>query len=259
MIWGVARPRSLPFVAAALSLVLCRAEALLASAYKVTPIQIALSARASSALLTLSNESPNTLRFQLSAFAWSQGRKGEIELSPSEDVVFYPPLLTLKPGEERKVRVGTKAAMGPIEKTYRIFFEELPALEKADASPGGSQVKFLTRMGIPIFVEPTSTLVKGGVEGIRLDRGRLAFEVGNAGSVHFSVQKVHVTGTDASSRKTFEKDLAGWYVLAGGSRDFELELSAAECSQTKKIRIEVETNRLKFEKSTELPAGVCGP
>ena len=255
----MARPRSLPFVAVALSLALCQADALLASAYKVTPIQISLSARAPSALLTLSNESPATLRFQLSAFAWSQGRKGEIELSPTEDVVFYPPLLTLKQGEERKVRVGTKAAAGPIEKTYRIFFEELPALEKADASPGGSQVKFLTRTGIPIFVEPTSTLVKGSVERTRLEHGRLGFEVGNAGSVHFSVQKVRVTGSDASSGKTFEKELAGWYVLAGGSRDFELQLTPAECGQTGKVRIQVETNRLNFEKSAELPAGACGP
>jgi fimbrial chaperone protein len=259
MIWGVTRPRWLPFVAFALSFALCRAETVFASAYKVTPIQVSLSSRASSALLTLSNESPDTLRFQLSAFTWNQSRKGEIQLSPTEDVVFYPSLLTLKPGEERKVRVGTKAAAGPVEKTYRIFFEELPPLEKSDASPGGSQVKFLTRMGIPIFVQPTSTLVKGSVEGIRLERGGLAFEVGNAGSVHFSVQKVRVTGSDASSRKTFEKKLAGWYVLAGGSREFELELSAAECGQTKRIRIEVETNRLNFEKSTELPAGVCGP
>ena len=253
------RLRSLLFVAVTFGLALYQAEAVLASTYKVTPIQISLSTRTASALLTLSNESPDTLRFQISAFAWTQSRHGAVELSPTEDMVFYPPLVTLKPGEERKIRVGTKAAMGPIEKTYRIFFEELPPLEKADASPSGSQVQFLTRMGIPIFVEPTSTLVKGGIEGIRLERGRLAFEVSNSGSVHFSMQKLRVTGSDASSRQTFEAELAGWYVLAGGVREFELELSAAECGQTKRVRIEVETNHRSFEKSAELPIGACDP
>ncbi|MBI3304117.1 MAG: molecular chaperone [Deltaproteobacteria bacterium] len=253
------RLRSLLFVAVTLGLTLCQAEAVLASMYKVTPIQISLSTRTASALLTLSNEGPDTLRFQLSAFAWNQSRQGAVELSPTEDIVFYPPLLMLKPGEERKIRVGTKAAIGPNEKTYRIFFEELPPLEKADESPGGSQVKFLTRMGIPIFVEPTSPLVKGDVEWIRLERGRLAFEVSNSGSVHFSMQKVRVTGSDASARQTFEKELASWYVLAGGSREFELELSEAECGQTKRVRIEVETNHRTFEKSAELPTGACGP
>lgn len=253
------RLRSLLFFTVALGLALCQAEAVLASAYKVTPIQVSLSTRTSSTLLTLSNESDDTIRFQLSAFAWNQSPKGAIELSPTEDVVFYPPLLTLKPGEQRNIRVGMKAAVGPIEKTYRLFVEELPPPEKADAAPGGSQVTFLTRMGIPIFVEPTSPQVKGGVEAIRLEHGRLAFGVSNVGNVHFAVQKVRVTGSDASARKTFEKETAGWYVLAGGSREFELELSAAECSKTQKVRIEVETDRLTFEKSAELPAGACGP
>ena len=253
------RLRSLRFVAVLLGLTFYQAEAVLASTYKVTPIQVSLSTRTASALLTLSNESSDTLRFQLSAFAWTQSRQGVVELAPTEDVVFYPPLLTLKPGEERKIRIGTKAARSPIEKTYRIFFEELPPLEKADALPGDSQVKFLTRMGLPIFVELTSTVLKGDIEEIRLERGRLAFEVRNSGSVHFAMHKVRVTGSDASSRQTFEKDLAGWYVLAGGTREFELELSAAECSQTKIVRIEVETNRVHFTKSAELPAGACGP
>ena len=255
----MARLRSLLFFTVALGLALCQAEAVLASTYKVTPIQVSLSTRTSSALLTLSNESSDTIRFQLSAFAWNQSPKGAVELSPTEDVVFYPPLLTLKSGEQRNIRVGMKAAVGPIEKTYRLFVEELPPPEKAGAASGGSQVTFLTRMGIPIFVEPTSTQIKGDVEGIRLERGRLAFEVSNAGSVHFAVQKVRVTGSDASSRQTFEKELAGWYILAGGWREFELELSAAECGKTKQVRIAIATDRLTFEKSAELPVGACGP
>jgi fimbrial chaperone protein len=251
--------RTLLFVTVTLGLVLGQTEAVRASTYKVTPIQVLLSTRTSSALLTLANESDDTLRFQLSAFAWHQSPDGAMELSPTEDVVFYPPLLTLKPGEQRNIRVGMKVSVGASEKTYRLFVEELPPLEKADAAPGGSQITFLTRMGIPIFVEPTSPQVKGSVEEIRLERGLLAFGVSNAGNVHFALQKVRVTGSDASSLKTFEKEVAGWYVLAGGSRAFDLALSAAECVMTKKVRIEVETDRLTFEKSAELPAGACGP
>ena len=97
------------------------------------------------------------------------------------------------------------------------------------------------------------------MEAIRLEHGRLAFEVRNVGSVHFAMQKVRVTGSAASSRQTFEKELAGWYVLAGGWREFTLELSAAECGETRQVQIKVETDRLTFEKSAELPAGACGP
>ena len=98
-----------------------------AATFSVNPTQIYLSGRTTSALLTLRNDSTETLRFQLSAFAWNQSATGEILLEPTQDVVFFPALLTLKQGEERRIRVGSTVSPGAIEKTYRIFVEELPA------------------------------------------------------------------------------------------------------------------------------------
>ena len=74
-------------------------------------------------LLTLRNESNETLQFQLSVFAWTQSPLGQMELEPTEDVVFFPTLLTLKPKETRRVRVGSATPQDVREKTYRIFVE----------------------------------------------------------------------------------------------------------------------------------------
>src|SRR5512141_1630359 len=82
-----------------------QAEVMRASAFRVTPIQVELSGK-SSALLTLTNESGQPLRFQISAFSWSQAPNGDMQLNPTQDISFFPSLLTLKAGEERKVRVG---------------------------------------------------------------------------------------------------------------------------------------------------------
>ncbi len=88
--------RTLKALAVATAAVSCLAVAPSASAatFSVNPTQIYLSGRATSSLLTLRNDSTEMLRFQLSAFAWTQSAAGEIELGPTEDVVFFPALLT---------------------------------------------------------------------------------------------------------------------------------------------------------------------
>ena len=135
-----------------------------ASSFNVNPTQIFLTGKATSALLTIRNDSDDTLRFQLSAFAWDQSATGELLLEPTTDVVFYPALLTLAPKEERKIRVGRTAPAGNVEKTYRIFVEELPALDESGVN--GAAVRMLTKMGVPIFVRPARETATATVSGL---------------------------------------------------------------------------------------------
>src|SRR5687768_17676291 len=93
-------------IAAAL-LTLGSASGASAATFTVNPTQIFLSGKTTTALLTLRNDSEETLRFQLTAFGWQQTPAGEITLTPTQDVVFFPALLTLAPKEERRIRVGS--------------------------------------------------------------------------------------------------------------------------------------------------------
>ena len=88
-----------------------------ASNFNVNPTQVFLSSKATSALVTVRNDSTDQLRFQLSVFAWDQSPSGELVLTPTDDIVFFPSLLTLGPNEERRVRVGRVTAPGEKEKT----------------------------------------------------------------------------------------------------------------------------------------------
>jgi fimbrial chaperone protein len=231
-----------------------------AAAFNVKPTQVTLSAKTTSALLTLRNESGEALRFQLSVFTWSQTPAGEMQLAPTQDVVFFPSLLALAPGEERRIRVGSNVPGGPLERTYRIFVEELPPAVKAKdaAKEGRTEVRVLTRMGIPIFVEPSAPNSGGRIEPKSLRSEKLAFEVKNTGNVHFQVRRARVLGLGAAKENLFERSVTGWYVLAGGSRVFEVQPPKGVCAKTKALAFEVQTDRATIQSQLDTRSGICG-
>ena len=227
------------------------------SAFKVTPVRVTFSGP-SSTLLTLKNESEQPLRFQISSFAWLQDPKGVMQLNPTEDIVFFPALLSLNPGEERKVRVAATVAAKDVEKTYRIFFEELPPLDKPENT--GAQVRILTKMGIPIFVSPTKANSEAIIDSVKLEKGTLAFEVRNSGNVHYALEGVKLHGVGSKGESLFDRQLDGWYVLAGSPRTYSVEIPAASCSKLKKIVIAAQTDitgKSTITKEFEVSPALC--
>jgi fimbrial chaperone protein len=244
----------------ALAAVSASAGSARASAFNVKPTQLYLSPKATSTLLNVKNESGETLRFQLSVFVWNQSEKGEMQLTPTQDIVFFPSLLTLAPGEERKIRVGAVVPGGPQEKTYRIFVEELPPATRAkEAGRTGPAVKVLTRMGIPIFIQPANPSAGGRIEPRTLRSEKLAFEVRNTGNVHFQIRNARVKGFGPGKENLFERTVPGWYVLAGGSRVFEVQAPKNVCAKTKTLAFEVETEQATLQSQLDTRTGICGP
>ena len=210
-----------------------------AATFSVNPTQIFLSERARSGLLTVRNESTETLRFQLTAFAWQQSPSGQIELGPTKDIVFFPALLTLGPREERRIRIGSMAATGAAEKTYRIFVEELPPLERTAGSPPVG-VRVLTKMGVPVFLRPTKEAASAALGSLALRDSTFSFTLSNTGTVHVMPSRIAVRALDAAERPIFARELSGWYILAGGRRDFEMAVPDVECARVRSLVVEVD-------------------
>ena len=229
-----------------------QAGAASAATFTVDPTQIFLSGRSGSVLLTLRNESNETLQFQLSVFAWTQSPSGQMELEPTEDIVFFPTLLTLKPKETRRVRVGGATPPDVREKTYRIFVEELPPVDK-DSSSG---VRVLTKMGIPIFVRPVKEVATATLNELRQQDGTLRFTLSNTGSVHVVPQSIKVRGL-AGSNTAFDRELDGWYVLAGGRREFDTTVPKNACAQVTSIVVDIQFATGKLQERLQTPNGVC--
>jgi len=225
-----------------------------AATFTVNPTQIFLGGRTATALLTLKNDSDESLRFQLTAFAWQQTPGGEIELTPTQDVVFFPSLLTLGPREERRIRVGSSVVAATLERTYRVFVEELPPV---DGGAPGSAVRVLTKMGIPVFIRPAAEKTTATLRDLIVRDGALRFTVANGGSVHFVPKKVQVRGVARDTTPVFERDVPAWYILAGGRREFAFPLPEPDCTRVSSLVVDVEFGSTAVKETLPMPEGAC--
>ena len=236
----------------------CHGTAASGATITVSRVQIFLSDRTKSELITLKNVSDAIVRFQLSVSSWAQSPQGEMVLATTRDIVFFPPLFSLKPGEERNIRVGRTTPTSAIEKTYRLFIEELPKQEGAAPGPPG-QVEMRTRLGVPIFLRPPKEVAGGRVDTIEVRDGNLSFALHNTGTVHFLAQAIRVIGYGAAGETILEGKLDGWYVLAGGTRLHDLELPSDKCPLLRTITVEVQTPLAAFTQRVDLSSVGCRP
>ncbi|MCA1829251.1 MAG: fimbria/pilus periplasmic chaperone [Myxococcales bacterium] len=229
--------------------------ALLAAGLNVSPVQVRLTPEESKALVTIRNDGSAETRFQVTATAWDEDAVKGMVLTPTQDVVFFPALFALKAGETRNVRVGVTVPFGQVERTYRVFIEELPPREKPSAT---SSVRVLTRVGIPVFVAPLKTLNDVKLSAIAVSPGKVAVDVRNAGNEHFRVDAVRLEAMAQGGAKMFEKQAPGWYVLAGGHKKYELEVPREECSRVRRLIISVKTEREEiYQQALDTPGGAC--
>jgi fimbrial chaperone protein len=241
-------------LAIAVGLALGQAAAAAAASFTVNPTQVFLSSTTRSALVTIRNETDKPVRFQLSLVAWTQDPNGQMQLASTEDVVFFPALLTLDGREERRVRIGAEVPAGPVEKTYRLFVEELPPAESAGTTNG---VVMLTKVGIPIFLQPAKLTTRATLESLGLKAGRFSFRLVNSGTIHFIPQAVRVRGLDEAGAAVLDLKPAAWYVLAGSDRVFDLEIPADGCGRIRSFVVEAQLTGSTLRETLGAPDGAC--
>ena len=230
---------------------------LLGSSFTVNPTQVVLTARTMSALLTLRNDSDEALRFELSMFSWDQTDSGEMRLTSSEDIVFFPRLLTLEPGQERKIRVGAIVPVGAVEKTYRIFVEELPPASPLETAESG--VRVLTKMGIPIFLQPAGASARVSLRDLSFQNGVFDFEIENGGSAHVVPQDIRVRAATATGQMVLDRKVDAWYILAGGRRRYQFTMPQPLCQSISSLLVEMQVGSASISSRLAPSPTACQP
>jgi fimbrial chaperone protein len=223
----------------------------IAGSFKVVPIKLSLDARTKTAVLKITNEGTEKVTVQLDVKEWNQDDKGIDRYNPTKDIIFFPEIVSIDKGEEWIIRIGYQGKSGAREKTYRLLVQELP-LER----PGKMALRFALRFSVPIFIKPQEETKKKAIEKLELKGGRLLVRVKNSGYSHFMVSKIKARGLD-ESKDLFSTEMRGWYVLAGVSKIYALDIPEGECMKASLIKVEVEVEKTSMDARVDVDRAQC--
>jgi fimbrial chaperone protein len=227
-----------------------------AASLQVVPVLVELSPTDPRATVVVKNVADAPVRLELAASAWDQAPDGQMRLAPAPEILVYPPLLQLAPQEERKVRVSTTAAFGRREQAFRLFIKELPPAERPEAK---NAVRFITRIGVPVFLAPARAELRAEITGAAVHAGRVALTLRNTGTTRLSPGKVRIEGLGADGKPVLAAEADVWYVLAGGERALDVALPAGGCARVRTVVVEAPVGDGTVRARVDTPGGACGP
>ncbi|MDT8419470.1 MAG: fimbria/pilus periplasmic chaperone [Desulfuromonadales bacterium] len=224
-----------------------------AGEWRVSPTRVDFDKGSKSSVITVWNESKEILTFSTEALAWTQDDSGKDMYASTGDLVFFPKVLTIKPGESRVIRVGVRAPAVQTEKSYRLFIKEQPSKEAAKAGT----VAVVMQFAIPVFSKPVQESFAGSFENVVLRDGVLSLLLRNTGNVFFRINDVNFSGKDETSREVFKHELKGWYLLTGSARDFSIDFPSEICRTIHVLEVVVNTDRGPLTRQIELNQEMC--
>lgn len=224
--------------------------------FSVNPIRLELGAAARSGVISIKNDSPEPLSFQLQAMTWTQDATGKDQYADTQALVFFPKIMTIAPGEEGLIRVGSKNAVVPSEKTYRLFIEEMPGATPKTAA-NGTQINVLIRFGAPVFITPLKPEDALDIERLDIRQGLLTLAVKNTGNRHQMVQGIALKGSDASGSEVYRLTLADRYLLTGTAKSYSTVIEAGQCAKIASLAVEFKTDRLSVTRQLDVTRAMC--
>ena len=193
----------------------------------VAPVRLTLAPVRPVASVTLGNGEDEEVAVQVEVMAWSQ-RDGQDVYTPTPEVLVNPSIFRVPGRGQQIVRVGLQAPAADTERSYRVFFQQLPRDQALpQASGAGARLQTLLRIGVPLFV-PTSAPRQDlhwrlAPSGPGAAPGTYRLWLDNRGTDHLQLTEVRVR--NESGAELLRKALS-WYVLPDSSASVALELPA---------------------------------
>lgn len=198
--------------------------------------------------ISVTNDAAARLRVTVKLMEWTQDASGKDVYKDSADLVYFPRQMDVEPGAKRLVRVGAKNPGAALERTYRLFIEEVPE----PTSGGPAAVTFYFRFGVPIFLPPAVPRPQPEVMPPTLEKGKLSLVVNNAGNQHFRLNKLTIT-----DKAGYSQELAGWYSLAGTSRIYTADIPSDACRKARTLAVTAEGDGIRFDRELKVDPASC--
>lgn len=221
----------------------------------VKPIVVVLNTHDRSSSLELENASDKNLRVQITAYRWSQRNGSVDEMTPTDDIIVFPTLLSIGKGQHRSARVGTSLSSGVKEGTYRLVIEELPEAQPATERFKARPLVVRTKLVLAAFVSPVKPEAKASLEGVSIAHGTMHLHLLNSGNAHYTIKDINLIGLGAGDSPVFNAPLVAGYILPGADFEMTYSILASNCAQLRQIVVDVATSVGALKE--KLPVGVA--
>lgn len=181
----------------------------IAAGVLISPPIVELSATRPFADLTVQNVGPAPREVVASVLGWSQDERGGVALAEIGGVAMFPRRAVLAAGEARRFRLSSEEDAPDRERAYRV------ALRVRDLASGG----FVTAL-VPAFFAPARARTAAVVH-VACAPGHCRVVVENGGTVRFRPEHGAVALVEDGGA-TSSRALDDWWVLAGGSRAYDV-------------------------------------
>ena len=75
--------------------------------------------------------------------------------------------------------------------------------------------------------------------------------------MHIQPRELRVRGVAADGSLQLERKIPGWYILAGGLREYRIDVSKTECMKIRELIVEVDLEDKPFKETWVVPSGAC--
>lgn len=181
-----------------------------AGALRILPVRIEVAPSKQFCSMSISNDGSAPTIVQIRGYGWTRDRDGTDRLNPATGPAVNPSIVSIPAGQSRLVRCSLPDRPGPIEQSYRLIIDELPAPRVA---PG--TVQTLLQISVPVFRAPAgaAAALHWSISGDRL-------VITNQGNRHSHVVAIILWGKAPKAKPV--RMARGFYLLAGGRIDVPL-------------------------------------
>jgi hypothetical protein len=76
-------------------------------------------------------------------------------------------------------------------------------------------------------------------------------------NVHIQPRELRVKGVATDGSLQLERKIPGWYILAGGLREYRIDVAKSECMKIRQLTVEVDLEDKPFKETFVVPPGAC--
>lgn len=205
-----------------------------AARFSVNLTRIHLGSRHPVETVLLGNEEAQPLSFEVQVRRWTQGADGAWSLVPSDGLVVHPLILTVPAGGKARVRIGTLSPTTATEQAYRVELQQLP---DPNAPADAMQIRMLTRISLPVFVQPPSARPQLSLAVDASSAAKLELSLRNAGTAYAPPGVATVRVLDAAGRALHQGKVTVGYVLAGARLPLATAWPGGACAHAAQVEL----------------------